>query len=196
MNDKHSSIRIGSADHSIAAIRVAVIAVTATALAGLAGCISPANDRLAVNHIDTFGTDIGVQNPTTDYRPLETIGRREWAPVTYAVPIDSVVHGPTYAPTMEMTDKSARQRGAFPTIETAFEMGEGSLGQRLWEVAAGPFVGMTQGVLAMGLFFIDPQVIGDESPSMAYQRSGPKAKVHPAITQYEADATGETATEK
>jgi len=186
MKDKQRSERSDSNGNSIVTLRAVLVGAMAVMLAGLAGCVAPANDRLTLNHMGSFETDVGVQSPATHYRSLETIGRREWERVTYVVPVDSVVHGPTYAPTIEMTNKSARQRGEYPTIETAFELSEGSLGQRIKEAFAGPFVGMGQGVAAMGLFFVDPQVNGDESPSMAYQRSGPKAIVHPPIVEWTA----------
>ncbi len=152
-------------------------------IVGLTGCAAPANDRLAVNNIETLDMDVGVQESVTQYTPLATIGRREWSPLTYVVPVDSVVHGPTYAPTIELTNKSARQRGAYPTVVSAYELGEGSSGQQRQEGAIAPFVGFVQGIATIGLVFYDPPTHGDESPSMAYQRSAPVATLRPAIRE-------------
>lgn len=174
----------------------AVLAAAALGMAGivgLTGCVAPANDRLAINNIETLDTDVGVQESVTHYIPLATIGRREWAPLTYVVPVDSVVHGPTYAPTIELTTMSARQRGAYPTVDTAYELGEGSSGQQVQEAVIGPLVGFAQGFATIGLVFYDPPTHGDESPMMAYQRSAPEAVLRPAISERAADKqTGET----
>lgn len=174
-------------------LRGAVCAVAAFGMAGivgLAGCVAPANDRLAVNNIETLDMDVGVQESVTQYTSLATIGRREWSPLTYVVPVDSVVHGPTYAPTIELTTKSARQRGAYPTVVSAYELGEGSSGQQVREGAIGPFVGLVQGIATIGLVFYDPPTHGDESPMMAYQRGAQAAVLRPAIRERAADETG------
>lgn len=166
--------------------RRAVHAAAALGVAGavgLTGCVAPANDRLAINNIETLDTDVGVQESVTRFVPLATIGRREWSPLTYVVPVDSVVHGPTYAPTIELTSKSARQRGAYPTVVSAYELGEGSSGQQVQEGAIGPFVGLVQGIATIGLVFYDPPTHGDESPMMAYQRGAPVAVLRPAVRE-------------
>lgn len=152
-------------------------------MAGMAGCVAPANDRLAVNNTETLGTNVGLQESVTQYSPLATIGRREWAPLTYTVPVDSVVHARTYAPAIELTSKSARQRGAYPSVDTAYELGMGSFEQQIQEAAIAPFVGVGQGFAMFGIVFLDPRIHGDESPMMAYQRGAPEAVLRPAIRE-------------
>ena len=184
------------------AVRAAVIAAAIgfagmAGTAGLAGCVAPANDRLTVNNTETLSTDVGVQESVTQYSPLMTIGRREWAPLTYTVPVDSVIHARTYAPTIELTSMSARQRGAYPTVDTVYELGEGSLDRQIQEAAIAPFVGFGQGFAMFGTVFLDPRIHGDESPMMAYQRSAPEAVLRPAISERASDnpTSGEPAGE-
>ncbi len=174
--------------------RRAVLAASALGAAwigGLVGCVAPANDRLSVNNIETLDMNVGVQERVTQYVPLATIARREWSPLTYVVPVDSVVHGPTYATTIELTSNSARERGAYPTVSTVFELSEGSQDEQAVEGIIGPFVGLAQGLATIVLVFIDPPTHGDESPMMAYQRRGPEAALRPAINELVSEeATG------
>ncbi|MCH7962064.1 MAG: hypothetical protein IIC49_06990 [Planctomycetes bacterium] len=164
----------------------AVLAAAALGMAGivgLAGCVAPANDRLTVNNTETLSTDVGVQESVTQYSPLMTIGRREWAPLTYTVPVDSVVHARTYAPTIEWTDTIARERGAYPTIESSLDTSASSRGQQRAEACAAPLVGLAQGFLVIPLLFVDRQTNADESPATAYQRAPVNAVLPAAISE-------------
>ena len=155
----------------------------ACALAILAGCAAPDNDRLTLNNMETFGERGGTAGAPAQYAPLTGVARLNWARTRYVVPVDSTVHGPTYAPTIEWTDTIARERGAYPTIESSLDTGTSSRGQQRSEACAAPFVGLAQGFLVIPLLFVDRPSNADESPAMAYQRAPTNVVLPAAINE-------------
>ena len=155
----------------------------ACVLALLAGCAAPDNDRLTLNNIETFSERGGTAGAPAQYAPLTGVARLDWARTRYVVPVDSTVHGPTYAPTIEWTDTIARERGEYPTIESSLDTSASSRGQQRAEACAAPLVGLAQGFLVIPLLFVDRQSNADESPAMAYKRAATNVVLPAAINE-------------
>ncbi len=125
-------------------------AFTLSVLAGLCGCASP-NDDLSIGgrvYIEALAPEHAPKpfgKPLTDAGDAPslragTLDRGHWAVRAVLVPIDGTTHQPTYATGPAYTSGTARQRGEFPTIESALDLGtRESQWSEVFEGLAWPF---------------------------------------------------------
>lgn len=154
------------------------LAILAPALlAMLAGCVMPANDRLAIGEgleVEAIGPRPTVAAPTAASQvgspSLTGISRDHWAPLQYHVPVDGTVHTRTYAKRTFWADKTARQRGEHPTALSALDMINGSEDQQGLEALDNQFRAVTDLVLLIPRMAIWLPWVEKRSPDEAYRR--------------------------
>jgi hypothetical protein len=117
-------------------------------LVAASGCISPQNDRITIGQstrLEAFETP-QPRTVTLAERvaaPSVTgIDRSGWQQTTLLVPVDGIYHHPTYGDRVRITDKTARQRGLYPTAVSALELYNGSEGQQQAEAVLNQLVGV------------------------------------------------------
>src|SRR5690606_17127509 len=118
--------------------RIATVAAAAGVSAGLSGCVSPENDRMTIGRSARPGSIPPALKESPAAPPaatptLETaapsvtgIDRGHWARTRILVPVDGIVHRPTYARHVIVADRTARQQRRYPTAEKALELWGGS----------------------------------------------------------------------
>jgi hypothetical protein len=126
--------------------RTAAVVMLAAALAA-SGCISTANDRLVIDQnvaLEAFQpvapsgstpaitqTSVGLMQPS-----ITGVDRGNWPKTDFLVPVDGTAHNTIYAKRWLFADKTARQRGLYPTALSALEVTGGSESQQQIEVPA------------------------------------------------------------
>ncbi len=137
----------------------------------LAGCVSDHNAR------PTLGSNItldSLEGGGTDGDPpsLRGLDRSNWGATSIRVPVDGTVHRPTYARTHLYDDSLARQKGLYPTSETALEL-DGSRWMGAAEIAAQPFhLIVDAGMLPLRVAMAPPWT-RTQSPRAVYKRRPP-----------------------
>lgn len=157
----------------------AILAPALAALFGttLTGCVMPANDRLAIGEsleVEAIGPRPTPVAPTAASQvatpSLTGISRDHWAPLQYHVPVDGTVHTRIYAKRTFWADKTARQRGEYPTALSALEMINGSEDQQGLEALNNQFRAVTDLVLLIPRMAIWLPWVQKRSPDDAYTR--------------------------
>lgn len=170
---------------------------------GIAGCVTPANDRVAVGHgagavrLEAMTAGSGRAG-RIDHDPLAGVAgggvgdgpslrgifRGHWRPTVVMVPVDGTAHRPIYQQRVVWTEATARQRRESPTTESALQLTQGSGGAQALEAAA------QQGWATVDWVLLPLRVIGQPpwsvrvSPDEAYERvprswSGPGLGIEP-----------------
>lgn len=144
-------------------------------LAGMHGCTSALNEQVEL--VDSEPLPALSDEESGEYvddPPSLTDGldRSHWETVTITVPSHQVENITTYASSLEMTDQTARQRGEFPTAESALE-GAGQDSPLAMEAAGNLAYGFVQVAWAPIQMWLKDQGWFDEhrSPSDPYERS-------------------------
>lgn len=100
-----------------------------------------------------------------------SLDRSHWKVRAVVMPVDGTSHRPTYATGPAYTHSTARQRGEFPTIETALELGDReSRWSEVFEGLAWPFWAGADVALAPARMIAQPPWELTESPA------GPRAR--------------------
>ena len=139
-------------------------------LLAVPGCVRDRNARETLGGVLVTGSLDGAEGAVA-VGPSVGMDRAAWPVVVFEVPVDGTVHGPTHGGWVRFTDATARQRGLFPTIETALELdgdvGEPQALEGLWGpvAAGGEILWMPVGVV-MG-----PPWAERQSPRGLYKRS-------------------------
>lgn len=143
----------------------------------LSGCVMPANDRFAIGEgleVEAIGPRSTPVPPTAASQvaspSLTGISRDNWAPLEYRVPVDGTVHTRIYAKRTFWADKTARQRGEYPTALSALEMINGSEDQQGLEALNNQFRAVTDLVLLLPRMAIWLPWVEKRSPDDAYRR--------------------------
>ena len=151
--------------------------VGAGVAAALAGCVSPANDRMTIGQTvrvsssitlppaPAEGTGAQVQTPS-----VTGIDRSHWAPTLFLVPVDGTVHHPTYAKHFIVADNTARQRREYPTVLNALELWGGSEEGQEWEALLNHMRGVWDLVVLPINVIVQRPWIRRMSPQIAYER--------------------------
>lgn len=143
--------------------RTLVVAVLAGA--ALAGCMAPANDRAWLGD-GTVIADVELDAPAVS-RGLD---RRAWAPVTIEVPIDGTAHASTYAGWYQLP-QTPRERGEYPTAQSALDTGEGYKSERRVEALMSVLSGVVDGVSMPVGFVMYPPHKTRWSPAESFERT-------------------------
>lgn len=147
------------------------IAALAAGLLALSGCAKPANDRLrlgACEVLPAFQTNAHALPPAGP--SVTGLDRSGWAPIAYVVPVHGTAHQPTYAPSHFELDTLPRQRGEFPTVESALDLGEPDLGQEASLTFRNQLWALFDTFLIVPRFVLRPPCATDWSPDTTYDR--------------------------
>lgn len=143
---------------------------------GALGCAEE-NRRTTLGHSDAdavtleaftderreLGVDYGVRTQTLD--------RSGWVETEHVQPIDGVYHTPTYRTIRRTTDDTARQRGEFPTIESAAGTDE-PFTREQWRDGGIVAMRTVADAVAMPVWVVvEPVWEQRVSPGVAYERS-------------------------
>ncbi len=137
----------------------------------LLGCVSDRNARpvLGSNVVIGGGVSRGVTGDAVSVRGLD---RSNWGATDVRVPVDGTVHRPTYARARLYDETLARQKGLYPTSETALEL-EGSRWMSAAEIAAQPLRTLVDAAALPLLVAMDPPWNARQSPDAVYKRRAP-----------------------
>jgi len=130
---------------------IRLAAVGATAAAG--GCLAEPNERLEVGtelRMETL-RDAPTDGAVSDDAPsLQGLSREGWAWSAVVVPVDGTDHRRTYSRHVARARALARNRGEYPTAESALEIGgkDGPKKQRLvGEAILSPAFALVNGLM-------------------------------------------------
>jgi len=99
------------------------------------------------------------------------IDRGHWARTRILVPVDGIVHHPTYARHVIVADRTARQQRRYPTAEKALELWGGSESDQQAEAALNHLRAVADLVLQpLRAVFIQHPWEERLSPAIAYER--------------------------
>lgn len=153
--------------------RTAAVLAAAASFAALPACQGRLNDR------NTIGGSVSLPSITPD-APIPTVAsqdarttgldRADWPTTTFLVPVDGTVHGPDWKTTVSFAEKSRRQKGLYPTPDSALELTDAKGAQAIEGVAA-PFIALLDVGLMPIRFFTAPPPTMRQSPERIYQRS-------------------------
>lgn len=150
--------------------QIAALALAAGLLA-LSGCAKPANDRLRLGACEVLPAFQTHPHALPPAGPSVTgLDRSGWAPIAYAVPVHGTAHQPTYAPSHFELDTLPRQRGEFPTVESALDLGEPDLGQEASLTFRNQLWALFDAALIVPRFVRRPSCATDWSPGITYDR--------------------------
>jgi len=138
----------------------------------LAGCMHAENDRLRLGACETlpvFQTQPHALPPAGT--SVSGLDRSEWAPVAFVVPVHGTAHQPTYAPSAFELADLPRQRGEFPTPESALDLGEPSLGTEVVQAARTHGLAALDALLLVPRLLLRPPTATDWSPRQSYERA-------------------------
>src|ERR1051326_8370257 len=143
----------------------------------LAGCVSPANDRLTIGesiHLESLSPQPQPPPPSPTEQlvspSLAGISRVNWAPTPILLPVDGTDHYPIFARRTTWADKTARQRNLNPTAASALDLYNGSETEQDYEALNNQLRAIEDVILLI------PRAIGyrpwrlRRSPDEAYQR--------------------------
>lgn len=148
------------------------------ACAALAGCVD-SNSRVTIGEtveLQTFQPPVARPDTFTQDEPsLVGIDRENWEARTFLVPVDGTHHRPTYADPFFLTDVTRRQRGEYPSIESALdgdgsEYAAGADSERFQEGVLVPLRALLDLVTIPVRLFGEPQVWEHVSPRVSYER--------------------------
>ncbi|MEO0483099.1 MAG: hypothetical protein AAF138_05705 [Planctomycetota bacterium] len=158
-------------NHRAAIVLPSLVLPPLVALATLTGCVED-NRRLTLGdsvQLDTFADIPAETAPTT---PGAVLDRSSWPRQEFLVPVDGTAARPTWRTHPESaTDLTHRQRGEYPTAETAV-LTEEPYAQQEWKDAGRSAVVNTVDLALMpGRWFIYPATDEAYSPIESYDRA-------------------------
>lgn len=171
---------------------IVLLASVLGAGAGLSGCTSADNDRFRFGGDDMLPAYRTLSETTPDPTPSVTgLDRSHWEPVTLTAPVHGTAHRPTYAPSAFDLDSMPRQRGEYPTVESALDLGERDHGADAWLAARTHGLALVDTVMLVPRMVIRPPTATDWSPARSYSRipgQDPAPAESPATPDSEAQA--------
>ncbi|MCC6677557.1 MAG: hypothetical protein IT436_10470 [Phycisphaerales bacterium] len=154
--------------------------------ATLPGCVD-ANNRLSVGAepkeirfealngaqplaaSDATPTDSAFQRPD-DAPSVFSLDRTNWESRELAQPVDYTLHRPHYRVPSRVPNVLPRERGEFPTANTALDLSCRSDGQQAWQALGAPLGAFAEGLSIPFRLIMEPQSAVWRSPDLAYQR--------------------------
>lgn len=158
----------------------------------LPGCVGQTHDlRLGgVQEIETFA-------PRSE--PLETsplsdpsLAQRPWPEMTLLVPNDGVRNRPVYRTQYLFLNQNRRQRGEFPTPESALDLETGAYGEHLLDAFVIHDAGsVVDGGILLPRLFLYPPWTRRGSPRITYDRAPDPSLMVPRATEEPAAESSE-----
>jgi hypothetical protein len=157
--------------------------ITVAVGAALAGCVTPENDRITLGRavqIGAFvpttapaGADMAAPVGTAMVQEPSVIGldRSNWEPTRFHQPVDGTAHRLQYSKRLHVARRTARQRGEYPSAESALELSGGSTWQQQAEAAG------SHAIAAADLLLLLPRMVWTPpwrvrwSPDVGYERT-------------------------
>ena len=157
-------------------ITVKRVSSSVACLAALAaGCAGPLNDQIGLTGAESLpalSADPARDAPSVE-PSLDGLDRSHWPTTVVTVPLGQVEHWPTYTRNIYLGDTTARQRGEFPSVDSALEGDSGSQ-QRLES-------GLNLLVAYLQIAWWPVELMGgrwpgqlEHSPAEPYGRAGPE----------------------
>ncbi len=147
--------------------------------AGLLSACVDSNSRTTIGQTITLPA-LEPSRPIPEEYPqdgpsLAGLDRSNWGAMTFLVPVDGTHHRPTYADALFLTDVTRRQRGEYPTIESALDLDGSEQGttashQRFAEGFIVPARAMLDAVTIPVRLIGEPQTWEMVSPRDSYER--------------------------
>lgn len=170
--------------------RSAICIVGGVGVAALvAGCVSPANDRISEGRgpalggtmMESFRAESGRAGSVgaevdrgevfaPQSRSRMTLDRSAWPRTTVLVPVDGTAHRPTLQRSVVVANVTPRQRGEYPTIDSALDLTKGSADAQTAEAAVQPVRAVGDFVLLPFRMIAQPPWTTRWSPDQAYSR--------------------------
>ncbi|MHC4108704.1 MAG: hypothetical protein ACYSTY_11520 [Planctomycetota bacterium] len=161
-------------------MQIIMVRRVSSSVAGLAalaaGCAGPLNDQIglsAAEPLPALSAEPAREAPSAE-PSLHGLDRSHWPTIKVTVPGGQVEHWPAYTRNIYLSDTTARQRGEFPTVDSALEGGASVLDQGL-ESDLNLLVALLQ------IPWFPVEVIGgrwpgqlEHSPSEPYARASPE----------------------
>ena len=157
--------------------RAATLAI-ATLAAALSGCVDT-NSRTVLGENQEIASFEPWKGLPAEY-PVDGVSvlgvdRANWAPSVFMVPVDGTYHRPTYADGLFLTNVTRRQRGEYPTLESAMDMDGSEFGdtadcQRFEEGFLVPLRALAEGIAIPVRLIGEPQTWEYVSPRHNYER--------------------------
>ncbi len=150
-------------------------------LALVAGCVD-SNSRTTIGETPDAVTLTAMEptKPIPDEYPqdahsLTGLSRDNWQSEAFLVPVDGTGHRPTYADSFFIADVTRRQRGEYPTIESALDFngskyGDTASNQRFEEGFLVPARAFVDAISIPVRLIGEPQTWVYYSPRLDYQR--------------------------
>lgn len=142
------------------------------------GC-TPFNERNTIGAGSTIepiagaSPDIAVDK-TDDPPSISRLERSNWPKSQFLVPVDGAGHQPTYRLDYREVLFTNRQKGLFPTPESAMDLdgkpGQEILGEEIAETGGQPLVALGNAIIVPGWMIVSPPGRLKRSPSWNYQR--------------------------
>lgn len=137
------------------------------------------HDRGDVVTLEAFGDGGGELGVDYAVR-TRSLDRSGWVATEHVQPVDGVHHTPTYRTIRRTTEDTARQRGEFPTVESASGTDEPYV-QEQWRDGAIVAMRTVADAVAMPVWvFVEPVWEERLSPGVVYERAPAGVSVLPA----------------
>lgn len=137
----------------------------------LAGCVALDNGRIDASVLPDRPHNRPPGPLPADGPSIHSLDRSNWRQTTYIVHPWAVAHSPTYRPDRSRLEHTRRQRGEYPTADSALDIGEGQNEPMRWEALAVPPLAFFDAVLIVPRMVFDqrPRSV-DHSPQIEYER--------------------------
>ncbi len=160
-------------------ITVKRVSSSVACLAALAaGCAGPLNDQIGLTSAEplpALSAEPAPDAPSAE-PSLDGLDRSHWPTRMVAVPVRQVEHWPTYTRNIYLSNTTARQRGEFPTADSALEGGASVLDQGFQS-------DLNLLVAPLQIPWFPVEVMGgrwpgqlEHSPAEPYARAGPESQ--------------------
>ncbi len=155
---------------------------------GMGGCMKAQNDRVALGNALVLPAFQANHPMTHDNTPGNaSFDRSAWMPMEFSIPVHGVAHNPVYTEQANTLHTLARQRGEYPTAQTALELGEPDTPERVLQTARAHGMAGLDALLLVPRIIMRPPWETDWSPGWNYQRQFVETD-----QQQDVDATGDS----
>lgn len=142
------------------------------ALLALAGCTHESNDRHRLGESGTLPAFTVSPHTLPPINPgITGLDRDNWEPITLLIPVNGTAHQPTYTTSAFDTATLARQRGEFPTAESALELIDPDEDDEILFAIEAHASAALDAVLLVPRLLLRPPTESDWSPTLGYGRA-------------------------
>lgn len=151
--------------------RATLLVLLAASVPG--GCVSRKNDGLGLGGV-LVPEAVAPPGPgialSSDQPSVTSFSRDDWERTEFLVPVLGVAHKPMYTKSASRVKVTPRQRGEFPTTESAMDLVAGSAKRQRREAFWAPFRALGSAILLVPKMFYQRPWQSQWSPRTGYQR--------------------------